>query len=138
MTARNWVSLALSSLLALAAGPTLAGQCVYTGLPSDNGPCIEVRNELDTVRFGNSEMNLWCLSGEPTATSHKIVLRPNPPDSFTCQGTQVKIQRVQVNCNTCTCENSSGSGKLVVKLYHEDLTIGFVTKKIERISDTCE
>lgn len=111
--------------------PALAGNCVYAGLASDNGPCVEVRNELGESRIGNTTMNVWCLSGQPTSTSHKIILRPDPADSFTCKGTQVRIQRVQAGCNTCDMESHCGNGKAVLEL--ERIFVGNV-KIGERIA----
>ena len=91
--------------LSLLSGPALANQCHYSDGNHDNGPCVEVRNELIRLNhFGDHEMNLWCHSG-PTSRSHKIILRAND-QSFTCrgipgEGTGITIQRTQVGCNTC-------------------------------------
>ena len=102
-------------------GSALAGQCVYSDGKTNNGPCVEVRNELGGL--GVQSMNLWCHSG-PTPRSQKIVLRAWPtPDSYTCrgiagEGTTITIQRTQIGCNSCDltyfCE-----GKIELKLVQE-------------------
>ena len=101
-----------------------ANQCQYSDGTSNNGPCVEVRNELGPARgieWGTREMNLWCQQG-PTPSNHKIILRNwYSPDSFTCRGvagqrTHLVVQRAQARCNKCderiTCE-----GKVVLTLY---------------------
>lgn len=114
---------ALALLLAVAApDPAWADKCVYSDGTSNNGPCVEVRNNLDAFqRLGDSSMNVWCYHG-PTYENHKIVLRP-PGDSFTCKGRTDRsvwgrIQRTQVGCDTCNIGPlySCWSGKTVVKL----------------------
>ena len=120
-------TLSISSLPRAAAGvlallllpaPALANQCVYSDGKNDNGPCVEVRNELSWFHT----MNLWCHNG-PTTRNHKIILRGNP-DSFTCRGvsgrgTKITIQRVQIGCDTCDLTYSC-EGKLVVALIDRD------------------
>ena len=117
----SWVLGVVALLFAMvAAEPAPAGQCSYSDGTTDDGPCMEVRNELSRTDF-MSTMNLWCHSG-PTASTHKIVLRPNP-DSFTCRGvtsygdtsTAATVQRVQAGCNTCY-KQTSCSGKIILKL----------------------
>lgn len=126
-TIRRSVPLGVAGLLALlfavaAPAPALAsdsqGKCVYAGIDSDNGPCMEVKNSLSynvVQMWASREMNLWCLSGSPTSATHKIILRPN--DSFTCQGDRVKVQRVQAACNTCEFVSACGSGKSLLELH---------------------
>ena len=105
------------------AGPALANQCVYSDGNHDNGPCVEVRNELVGL-IGSFEMNLWCHNG-PTKWGHKIVLK-NHPDSFTCRGvvdergrtsTTISIQRTQIGCDYCDLTYDC-RGKLVLTLSH--------------------
>ena len=99
-------------------GSGLANQCVYSDGNNDNGPCVEVRNELGGLGF--QSMNLWCHNG-PTPRSQKIVLRDWPtPDSFTCKGvagagTTVTIQRTKIGCDSCDLTYSC-EGKIVLKL----------------------
>ena len=58
----------LALLLAVAApDPALAGQCIYTGGDTDDGPCMEFKNHRDGT------LDLYCLQG-PTEDSHKIAL----------------------------------------------------------------
>ena len=63
-------------LAAAAADPALAGQCIYTGGDTDDGPCMEFKNHRDGT------LDLYCLQG-PTEDSHKIALANG--SAFTCK-----------------------------------------------------
>ena len=103
-------------LFALAADPALADLCKYSNGTSDNGPCMEVRNENDSIG-DRGEMNLWCTNHlSHISIDHKIVLDPNPGSSFTCRGKAVKVQRVQADCNFCYFNSYCGTGKAVLTL----------------------
>jgi len=106
----------LALLFALgAADPALADKCVYSDGTSNDGPCMEVRNALDSE--GGRGMDLWCLHG-PTPESQKIVLQPG--DSFTCKEKRVKVNRKPEGCHPCEVEalDSCGEGKTILKLEH--------------------
>ena len=67
----------LALLFAVAAPDSaLAGQCIYTGGETDDGPCMEFKNQREGT------LDLYCLQG-PTEDSHKIALANG--DDFTCK-----------------------------------------------------
>ena len=114
-------ALLLACLLAAAAPDAGAewGKCVYSDGTSDNGPCVEVRNDLGWQYIGDGEMNVWCSYG-PTGVNHKIVLQPLN-QSFTCKGRSdkdnwVKIQRKQVSCDPCWPKSPCGNEKYEMSL----------------------
>ena len=125
-----WFCAALAVVTVLAAGiaeayrtssSTCQGnvpcKCQFSDGTYSNGPCVEVRNDRGGSRVGDTEMNLWCSSGDPTGA--KVILRPNPADSYTCAGRTVKVQRTQAGCNTCTYTSTCGNnanGKMTVSL----------------------
>lgn len=110
-------AIALACLFVAAApDPASAGKCKYAHMESDDGPCVEVKNEK-FWSFGSHEMNLWCMHG---SKRDKVILRPS--DSFTCPGDgpqdryDAMIQRTQAGCDKCFFDGWCKSGKTKLTL----------------------
>lgn len=129
---RSAIAAAMLALLFATSLPALANQCAYSDGKNDNGPCIEVQNNLtwQAIPFNSLEMNLWCHGGPPPR-NHKIVLNPN--DSFTCRGigayTSVTLQRLQADCDMCNKFTDPCTGKTVLELtYNENYNYHYNNK----------
>lgn len=113
-------ALLVLSFLGVAGTAQADGICRYLGGTTDNGPCLEFRNQISWKNAG-SPMHVWCFLG-PTPGNQKIVLRRE--DSFTCKGRSdgrsvVYVQRTQAGCEICSYA-STCARKTVVTLHGQN------------------